>query len=86
MLKEHDSPLLTASQLETIRSELEYERRRLERSMTDETASAEHDDVIQALHRLDIGAYGICTVCQQTIPYQRLSVVPTTTHCIGCHD
>lgn len=84
MLKEHDPTLLTASQRAAVRAELEYERRRLERAMTDDTKSAEHDEILQALRRLDDGTYGVCTVCREPVPYERLSVVPTTEHCIGC--
>lgn len=86
MLKQHDSPMLTPAQLSVVRAELEYERRRLERSMTDDTASSEHDEILQAMRRLDEGTFGICTVCQQLMPFERLSVVPTTERCIGCHN
>lgn len=84
MLKEHAPSTLSPSQLASVRAELEYERRRVERTLADEPTSAEHDEILRAIRRLNEGVFGICTVCDQHIPFERLSVVPTTVHCLGC--
>lgn len=85
MLKEFERPTFSQSQIAYVRAELEFERRRLERALTDDTRSAEHDEILSAIRRLGDGSYGVCAVCRQQIPYERLSVMPTTEHCIGCH-
>ena len=84
MLKEVDRPTFSPSQMAYVRAELEFERRRLERALADDTSSAEHDEILRAIRRLGDGTYGICAACSQPIPYDRLSVVPTTEHCMGC--
>ncbi|MFC4101221.1 TraR/DksA C4-type zinc finger protein [Paenibacillus xanthanilyticus] len=35
-----------------------------------------------ALERLDSGEYGICAICRQPIPYERLEALPATTRCV----
>ncbi|MEX2355866.1 MAG: TraR/DksA C4-type zinc finger protein [Thermaerobacterales bacterium] len=42
------------------------------------------DQVDAALARLMSGLYGICTVCGQAIPAERLSAIPETHRCIDC--
>ncbi|MDB4575548.1 TraR/DksA C4-type zinc finger protein [bacterium] len=37
-----------------------------------------------ALRRLQSGEYGVCFVCGEEIPTQRLSVDPASTRCMGC--
>jgi DnaK suppressor protein len=44
--------------------------------------SAELDDVVGALARLDAGAYGACEDCGEAIPDERLEVVPATRYCV----
>ena len=46
--------------------------------------NAEHilGEIDQALARLDVGAYGVCSVCGETIPEARLAAVPYATLCI----
>ncbi|WAA11025.1 TraR/DksA C4-type zinc finger protein [Fervidibacillus albus] len=38
-------------------------------------------DVQRALAAIDHGSYGVCDVCGQPIPMERLIAIPTTTHC-----
>jgi YteA family regulatory protein len=47
-----------------------------------EHAEKELQDVGNALEAIEKGAYGICEICHQAIPYERLEALPTTTRCI----
>jgi DnaK suppressor protein len=38
----------------------------------------------QALHRLQQGAYGICTRCERRIHRQRLEALPEAAFCLNC--
>jgi len=38
----------------------------------------------EALARLDLGTYGICTSCGNVIAPERLEAIPTAAQCIGC--
>jgi DnaK suppressor protein len=40
------------------------------------------DDVQHALGKLDSGAYGLCEVCGESIPDDRLSALPATRFCM----
>jgi DnaK suppressor protein len=42
---------------------------------------AELDD---ALARLDAGSYGVCEVCGQAIPVERMQARPAARSCVGC--
>ena len=42
------------------------------------------DLVNEALDRLEQGAYGLCTACNEPIPRPRLQALPYTRHCIQC--
>lgn len=46
-----------------------------------ENAERHLTDINEALSRLESGSYGICRVCSQPIPYERLVAVPTTAYC-----
>ena len=39
-------------------------------------------DTIQALERLDAGTYGICEVCGEAIPRERLEARPEARYCV----
>jgi RNA polymerase-binding transcription factor DksA len=47
-------------------------------------AEARYDAIIAAIARLADGSYGICTICQQPIPFGRLIVMPEVTSCVSC--
>ncbi|WP_372007940.1 TraR/DksA C4-type zinc finger protein [Paenibacillus chitinolyticus] len=47
-----------------------------------ENAERHLDQVNLALERLAAGTYGICMECGRTIPYERLSAIPTTQYCL----
>ncbi len=40
----------------------------------------------QALVRIEEGDYGICVMCGEEIPRERLEVVPHTQHCASCKN
>jgi DnaK suppressor protein len=39
-----------------------------------------------ALQRVDLGQYGVCTGCAQPIPPRRLEVLPFATLCVSCQS
>jgi DnaK suppressor protein len=56
-----------------------------------EFAISEHEIVElqaldDALHRLDIGSYGLCTDCDTLIPQDRLSAMPEAPRCMPCQN
>jgi RNA polymerase-binding transcription factor DksA len=38
----------------------------------------------RTIERLDRGTYGICSVCGERIPADRLEALPSTPHCVRC--
>jgi RNA polymerase-binding transcription factor DksA len=48
---------------------------------TDELSS-----ITDALQRLDLGSYGICSSCGQPIPEGRLEVMPYAVTCVDCAE
>jgi len=51
--------------------------------MTEHDAVAlEH--VVAALHRLDLGNYGVCTRCGERVSSKRLRVLPDVARCASC--
>jgi len=48
------------------------------------TAEEEVGQINAALERIDNGAYGLCEVCTQPIPKERLKIVPYATMCVKC--
>jgi RNA polymerase-binding transcription factor DksA len=47
-------------------------------------ADRQMKDVVNAIERLDEGAYGKCIVCGENIEPNRLEALPTATHCWSC--
>jgi len=47
-----------------------------------EHAEKELEEINEALHAIEDGTYGICTVCGADIPFERLIAVPTTDRCV----
>ena len=43
---------------------------------------AQLDDVQHALGKLDVGSYGLCEVCGEVIPDDRLAALPATRFCM----
>ena len=39
-----------------------------------------------ALHRMDIGAFGICPECEEPISTKRLDAVPWARYCVTCQE
>jgi len=44
----------------------------------------ELEEVVAALHRLDVGSYGDCASCDEPIALQRLLVQPSALRCAAC--
>lgn len=43
-------------------------------------------EVEHALQRIEEGHFGYCEECGEEIPFERLQVVPYTTHCLSCQE
>ena len=39
-----------------------------------------------ALYRIDDGIFGICKICAELIPEERMLEVPNATKCVGCKE
>ena len=39
-----------------------------------------------ALDRIDDGIFGICKICSELIPEERMLEVPNATKCVGCKE
>ena len=48
--------------------------------------TAELRDIVAAEARITAGTYGICTDCDEPVPYARLAVYPTAKRCIRCQE
>ena len=59
----------------------ETEQRELDLSRA-RALEVELEDVEKALERLDKGTYGRCIVCGETIPAERLEILPQTAFCV----
>lgn len=46
-----------------------------------EHAEKELEEINEALHAIEEGTYGFCSVCGVDIPFERLAAVPTTDRC-----
>lgn len=40
----------------------------------------------RALQKLDQGSYGVCDTCEESIPHDRLEIVPGAIRCTACED
>lgn len=45
---------------------------------------AQHQELVAAIRRVEAGTYGICSVCEGAIEYERLVRDPRATHCAKC--
>jgi len=41
---------------------------------------------MKALERIDDGTFGICTICEELIPEERMLEVPNATKCVQCKE
>ncbi len=51
-----------------------------------ENASTRFSRLENALKRLDTDDFGICSMCEEDIPFKRLLLIPESTRCVGCAD
>ena len=51
-----------------------------------EQAARRMQDIRNALERMENGTYGICSVCRQPIPIERLRALPTAERCANHAD
>ena len=45
-----------------------------------------HKFLSKALERIEDGSFGVCTICGELIPEERMIEVPNTTKCVGCKE
>ncbi len=59
---------------------------RMEQNLLLEEAEQERERVLDALHRLDDGTYGICVDCGAPIDEARLEARPQAARCLACEE
>lgn len=72
---------------ETCSDDADFAERRLEMRHDEVQAGNAHAIVVQLEHvldRLDAGLYGVCELCAQPIPENRMKAFPRATTCIAC--
>ena len=42
--------------------------------------------LVQALERIEDGSFGICVICKDLIPEERMMEVPNATKCVDCKE
>lgn len=47
-------------------------------------ARRQRSDVLDALHRIDLGTYGTCVDCGAIVPEGRLEAKPEAARCVAC--
>jgi DnaK suppressor protein len=47
-------------------------------------ARTQHSEVLDALHRIEIGTYGTCVDCGAGVPDGRLEAKPEASRCVPC--
>jgi len=47
-------------------------------------ARRQRSDVLAALHRIDLGTYGLCVDCGALVPEGRLEAKPEAARCVAC--
>lgn len=57
---------------------------RLSTTATARSIAASLADTDRALEKLEAGTYGLCDVCGEPIPAERMEARPTTAHCMRC--
>ena len=45
-----------------------------------------HKFLTKALERIEDGSFGVCTICGDLIPEERMIEVPNATKCVGCKE
>lgn len=43
-------------------------------------------EISDALHRIDLGQYGVCMECEEQISMKRLEAVPWARYCVTCQE
>ena len=43
-------------------------------------------EIADALHRIDVGTYGVCMECEEEISQKRLDAVPWAKYCVTCQE
>jgi len=49
-----------------------------------DVARRQRSDVLDALHRIDLGVYGTCVDCGAIVPEGRLEAKPEAARCVAC--
>lgn len=61
-----------------------YEREKGYHFMNRETDYYKY--LIKALERIEDGTFGICSICEELIPEERMMEVPNATKCVQCKE
>jgi len=60
-----------------------YESREIQSSL-DAFSVRKLDRILRAIDRLNKGTYGVCPVCKEVIPAERLMALPYAELCVAC--
>lgn len=89
------------SRVKAINADITHQNQPLSNDWSEQAVERENEEVLEALgnasqreiaqiklalQRIEDGKYQICASCQETIPMQRLQLVPFTVHCTGCAE
>lgn len=84
-----------------IEADIHHKKEPVEKDFAEQVTQRENDEVLiaiddeaqqtvmlidAALERIKEGCYGICNVCNEKIPDQRLAALPYVVTCINCAD
>ena len=87
--------------IEAIEADVQHKKEPVEKDFAEQVTQRENDEVLTALDdeaqqtvhlidaalaRIQAGTYGICAVCGEPIPEQRLNAIPYATTCITCAE
>ena len=45
-----------------------------------------HKFLVYALERIEDGSFGVCKICEELIPEERMLEVPNATKCVNCKE
>jgi RNA polymerase-binding protein DksA len=51
-----------------------------------ESETVEASEIERAIEKIDNGTYGLCEVCNEVIPLERLQFLPFATQCVQCQE
>ena len=87
--------------IQAINADITHKNQPLSADWSEQAVERENEEVLEALgnvsqvelrqikaalQRIENGNYEICVVCEESIPMERLKLIPHTTHCTRCAE